>query len=109
MMQPDLFTSPRQRTRTLWNRAEARKHRALAKAPDGWVVMSASVLRAWAPGRGPFMAEDFRDDCLCSRPDDPRHWGAVFQYAKRQGWIKAIGYAPAKSSNCAPKVQWVAA
>lgn len=52
-------------------------------------------VRAWAE-RGGYV----------SRPDNERAWGAVMRRAAANGLIKKVGYAPARSSNLSPKVQW---
>lgn len=52
--------------------------------------------RAFAEGRG------------LNPPPDGRAWGAVMQRAARNGLMRKVGYAPAKSSNLSPKVLWEA-
>jgi hypothetical protein len=89
--------------------AEARRDDAIAKADPSWVAIAANVLQDWASCRAPFLAEDFIAEHLVSRPREPRHWGAVFKYAARRGYIRKVGYAPANSSNRSPKTLWEAA
>jgi hypothetical protein len=70
------------------------------------------LLEYLATHAGPFMAEDVRelaDARGFEAPPDGRAWGQVFQAAARERLIVKVGYAPAKSSNLSPKVQWRAA
>jgi len=39
-------------------------------------------------------------------PPDKRAWGHVIRALARRGVVRKIGYAPAKSSNLSPKIQW---
>lgn len=58
---------------------------------------------------GALLAEDVRGFAEArgfTFPPDGRAWGVVFQSAAREGLIVKVGYAPAKSSNMSPKVQW---
>lgn len=58
---------------------------------------------------GPFMAEDVREYAEghgFQKPPDGRAWGIIFKSAARERLIFKAGYAPAKSSNLSPKVQW---
>jgi hypothetical protein len=43
---------------------------------------------------------------LVEPPADGRAWGAVFRRAASLGIIRRVGYAPAMSSNLAPKCLW---
>jgi len=80
-------------------------------AGEDWRSMAIESVRVFVgvmDGR-PFLAEDAREHAErngLSVPPDGRAWGIVFQTAKRRGIIKAIGYAPSRSSNLSPKVQW---
>lgn len=60
------------------------------------VEFIAEDARGWAESRG-----------LISAPHDSRAWGAVMKRAAKNMLIRKVGYAPAKSSNLSPKVQWV--
>jgi hypothetical protein len=55
-----------------------------------------------------FLAEDVVRSLAGVIPDPPdkRAWGHIFQRAARNGVIEKIGYAPAATSNCSPKVLW---
>ena len=67
------------------------------------------LLEYLATHQGPFMAEDVRQYAEThgfAFPPDGRAWGVVFQSAARDRLIVKVGYAPAKSSNLSPKVQW---
>lgn len=69
------------------------------------------VLEFLAGNPEPFLAEDLREFAEVRglfAPPDGRAWGAVIQSAARDGLIRKVGYAPAKSSNLSPKVQWSA-
>ena len=39
-------------------------------------------------------------------PKDGRAWGAAARLARQGGYITRVGYGPAKTSNCSPKVLW---
>lgn len=57
-----------------------------------------------------FLAEDVIEFCkvnLFEAPDS-RAWGSVFRRAAKEGVIRKVGYAPAKSSNLSPKTLWEA-
>lgn len=67
------------------------------------------LLEYLATHAGRFLAEDVREFAEAQGldlPPDGRAWGAVFQTAARQNVIRKVGYAPARSSNLSPKVQW---
>ena len=69
------------------------------------------LLEYLATHTGPFLAEDVREFAEgkgFDLPPDGRAWGVVFQSAAREKLIRKVGYAPAKSSNLAPKCQWTA-
>jgi hypothetical protein len=69
------------------------------------------LLEFLVANRAPFMAEDVREFAESrgfEAPPDGRAWGIVFQSAARERLIVKVGYAPAKSSNLSPKVQWMA-
>ena len=70
------------------------------------------LLEYLATTNGPFLAEDvrkFAESRQFAKPPDGRAWGMVFLAASREHLIVKVGYAPAKSSNLSPKVQWRAA
>lgn len=67
------------------------------------------LLEYLATHAGPFMAEDVREFAESrgfQAPPDGRAWGSVMQSAARAELIRKVGYAPARSSNLSPKVQW---
>lgn len=84
--------------------------RAGSHAGEAWKRRARGYLLEYLVGRaGPFMAEDVRDFAEgrgLDVPPDGRAWGAVFQAAARERLIRKLGYAPARSSNLSPKVQW---
>lgn len=86
--------------------------RAGEHAGDLWKKGARGYLLEYcAYSSAPFMAEDVRgyaEERSFAKPPDGRAWGAVFQAAAREGLIRKVGYAPAKSSNLSPKVQWAA-
>lgn len=60
----------------------------------------------------PFLAEDVREWAEARglpAPPNEKAWGPVMQAARRAGIVWPCGYAPARSSNGAPKVRWEAA
>lgn len=61
------------------------------------------------PGKQ-FMTEDLREQVepIIGLPHDGRAWGHIIQSAARAGWIRRVGYAPARSSNLSPKPLWEA-
>lgn len=87
--------------------------RAGDHAGDGWKRRARGYLLEYlATHSGAFLAEDvreFAEERGLDLPPDGRAWGAVVQGAARDGCIRKIGYAPARSSNLSPKVQWAAA
>jgi hypothetical protein len=82
-------------------------------AGDDWRRWARGYLMEYiAAHSGPFLAEDvraFADACHFQHPPDGRAWGIVLRNAAREGLVVKVGYAPAKSSNLSPKVQWRAA
>jgi hypothetical protein len=103
------------------NEAEARRTagmtRAISKAEKdraGWANDALECVRRFcaAHDRGfEFLTEDVREYAealqLIEAPENARAWGSVMQNAARAGYIKKSGYAPARSSNLAPKVLWM--
>lgn len=99
--------------------ARTRGHRAAdacaAKADtvlDGWTQTASEYLQqfAWRQHRlDTWLMEDARAWAYAeglAQPPDARAWGAVVRKVEASGLIEACGYAPAKSSNGSPKVQW---
>lgn len=77
----------------------------------GWTERAALYLRDYATrvAHGqPFLAEDAREasGARINQPDSNKAWGKAVQVAARRGWIMKAGYAPARSSNGAPKCAW---
>ena len=76
----------------------------------GWTKIAYEFLEACAGVRQhPFLAEDVLEMAAAAHlppPPDSRAWGAIFRRAARKGVIAKAGYAPAKTSNCSPKVLW---
>lgn len=90
-------------------RAELGATRAADKAQrldPSWTDTALEAVRAHARDHEVFMAEDVVKHCPMPQSADPRAWGSVLQSARRRGWIKPDGYAPANSSNRSPKVRW---
>lgn len=87
--------------------------RAAEHAGDRWRRGARGYLLEYlACHDGPFMAEDVREFAEkrgFDFPPDGRAWGVVFQSAASEKLIVKVGYAPARSSNLSPKVQWRAA
>lgn len=97
--------------------ARARRDDGIARAGEhaghAWKRGARGYLLEYvATHTGPFLAEDVRGYAEARGfeiPPDGRAWGAVFRSAARDNVIRKVGYAPAKSSNLSPKVQWTAA
>lgn len=85
--------------------ARAAADKAEQCAP-GWLDIAArQVLQFALRSSEPFTIEQARAECM-ETPDgaDARSWGHVTRLAVRNGWIEPTGgYAPAASSNGAPK------
>lgn len=110
MIQTDLFARAVERRDTGMNRAEKKANRD----HDGWADAAEAALRQYAAAhRGEqFLAEDVRawaEGRMVVAPDNGRAWGAVFKRSARLRVITRVGYAPAKSSNLAPKCLWMTA
>jgi hypothetical protein len=80
---------------------------------EGWSHDAIEVVRQFCKSHGAghqFLAEDIRLYAetleLLERPENERAWGAVMQRAAREGIIRKVGYAPARTSNLSPKVLW---
>lgn len=97
--------------------ARRRRDIGISRAADhadadtpGWSDIAFDFLEACAKVRAaPFLAEDIIELAKAAHlepPPDGRAWGGVFQRACRRGVIAKAGYAPAKTSNCSPKVLW---
>lgn len=87
--------------------------RAIAHAeavkPD-WRKEALDWVRHYAAmSAAPFLAEEVRDMAEAAgftAPPDGRAWGQVMRDAQRERVVVKVGYAPARSSNLSPKVQW---
>ncbi len=77
---------------------------------DGWTYQALGMLTAFSrQATGPFLIEEARawaEKQGLPPPPDARSWGAVARRAAAKHRIEKVGYAPAASSNCSPKVQW---
>jgi hypothetical protein len=78
------------------------------RVTDGWREIAISHVDDYARKRDTFLAEDVIAASAGKVPEPPtrKAWGAVIQRAAREGIIEKIGFAPAKTSNCSPKVLW---
>lgn len=97
--------------------ARRRRDSGMARAADhanaetpGWTEAAFEFLEACAKVRAaPFLAEEVIEMAKAAHlapPPDGRAWGGVFRRAARSGVIAKAGFAPAKTSNCSPKVLW---
>ena len=86
--------------------------RAGEHAGDVWKRRARGYLLEFlATNPGPFLGEQLRwfaEDRGLPYPPDGRAWGGILKSAAHDKLIRKVGYAPAKSSNLSPKVQWVA-
>lgn len=75
-----------------------------------WTGQALGMLTAFARQAGaPFLIEEVRawaEKQGLPPPPDARSWGAVARRAAAKKRIAKVGFAPAASSNCSPKVQW---
>lgn len=85
-----------------------------SREQEAWPVAAMFYLAVFISIRGkqPFLAEDVIEFCKGSlfefEAPDSRAWGSVFRRAAKEGVIRKVGYAPAKSSNMSPKTLWIA-
>lgn len=82
------------------------------QAEDEWTGQALALLTAFALQVGrPFLIEEARAYAEVNglpAPPDARAWGYVARKAYAKKRIDKVGFAPAASSNCSPKVQWTA-
>ncbi len=99
--------------------AEARRDVGIRASVDhadreviGWSDEAVALVRLFAVGHiGEFLTENVREWAYASGlplPPDGRAWGAVMRRAERFGYVRAVGYRAARSSNLSPKVLWAA-
>lgn len=84
----------------------AAAHASASSNGPGWTTLAVSALDIYARmSTQPFTAEQAREQIGNSVPEpkDARAWGAAISAAIRQGCLKAVGYAPARSSHGSPK------
>ena len=94
--------------------ARARRDDGIERAGDHagerWKRLARGFLLEFLSShRERFLAENVREFAEIrglEAPPDGRAWGAVIQSAARERLIRKVGYAPARSSNLSPKVQW---
>jgi hypothetical protein len=76
----------------------------------GWTEVALNALDHYAQmATKPFTIEEAREwiGDLVPPPKDERAWGAVASMAVRHNHIRAVGYAPARSSNGSIKRTYV--
>lgn len=86
-----------------------REHEEWTDVAMFYLVVFSSFVNFFS-GKNQFLAEDVIEFCkknLFEAPDS-RAWGSVFRRAAKEGVIRKVGYAPAKSSNLSPKTLWEA-
>lgn len=66
------------------------------------------VIRYARQSHEPFLTEDVRAwaSDFIGEPHDGRAWGHVMREVAKQGVIRKVGYAAARSSHLTPKVLW---
>ncbi len=106
MQQTDWLTTSTTHARLRADDGIARARRHADSTNRDWTDRAVDTLRAWAAGRGEFLAETFIAAGLVSDPPDPHAWGGVFRNAARQGVICRAGFARAASSNGQFKPTW---
>lgn len=76
-------------------------------------AMSAVMMYCTAHPDSEFLTEDVRDFCesldLAETPKNGKAWGPIMRKAATLGIVRKVGYGLARSSNCSPKVLWMAA
>ncbi|WP_129136380.1 hypothetical protein [Luteimonas sp. YGD11-2] len=101
-------------------RAEGRRKRgidaALARADElspGWSTHALHLLAAFAAEQAiPWTCERYREwahEAGLQVHPEQRAFGAIIRAGLRDGWFVRVGYAPAASSNCAPKPLYLGA
>lgn len=98
--------------------AEERRDTGIQRAADHadrveekWSVRATVYMAGLVGRRGfkPFLTEELIEISIrdgVAQPPDGRAWGAIMRALAKQGVIRKMGYAPAKSSNLSPKVLW---
>lgn len=91
-------------------RAQRRTER---ECGEDWTERAAQHLREFARRIAvgqPFLIEDARAAAPRSlgEPSNGKAWGPAVQRARKAGYIKGAGFAPARSSNGSPKCLWTA-
>lgn len=105
-MQLDLLTTPQRHARLRADDGIRRARRHADQVRHDWTRQAIDTLRAWAVGRGEFLAEHFIAARLIEDPPDPHAWGGVFRDAARSGLIVRAGFARAETSNGSFKPTW---
>lgn len=118
MTQPDLFgplaqSNARIARETAAMRRDVGIARAAKRQSDAWTERAVGyVMEYVVTHREPFLAENVRAYALERdgfKADQPKAWGQVMRNAAKLGVVRKVGYAPASSSNLAPKCLWSAA
>lgn len=107
---PAAATVKRQRAKDARDTGIERSGERADRDEANWTERAALAIGSYARSvGGPFLIEDARESAGISAPPDGRAWGKATTRAARDGLIRKVGYAPSRSSNLSPKVQWVAA
>ncbi len=86
-----------------------RAARYVRKTDVAWMDKAVGYVRLHALVHRTFMTEDAKamaEQDGFAQCGDPRVWGNVMRQAQRDGIVVHDGYAPANSSNRAPKCRW---
>lgn len=79
------------------------------RVETGWSEECLCLLRLFlVEHTEPFLTEEFRQwtSGRIASPPDGRAYGPVIMRAKREGFIRSVGVAPAATSNLSLKPKW---